>query len=157
MTKTAAGTTCLASIVVDSNVVLKWFLADEAGREQAIRLRDAIVSGELGPVAPSHLPLELAAGLVRAARRGRQTTEAVLPALDALARMEFELVDVASVTTQAAALALSLGLSVYDAAYLVVGADVGAPLVTADAAVYQAASRGGHDVVWLADLPIGRH
>jgi len=153
MTKSTGGTKSLAAIVLDANVVLKWFLADEEGREQAVRLRDSIADGELQPFAPSHLPLELAAGLIRAARRGRPANDAVLPALDAFAQMEFDFVDVASIATEAAAIALSLGLSVYDAAYLVVGTHVGAPVVTADATVHRITSGAGHDVVLLAELP----
>jgi len=153
MTKSTVGTKSLAAIVLDANVVLKWFLADEEGREQAGRLRDSVVDGDFQPFAPSHLPLELAAGLIRAARRGRLANDVVLPALDAFAQMQFELVDVASITTEASAMALSLGLSVYDAAYLVVGMHVGAPVVTADATVHRISSDAGHDVVLLAELP----
>ena len=144
----------MAAVVLDASVVLKWFLADEEDRDHAIGLRDAIVRGDLDPFAPSYLALEVAAGLVRASRRGRVDPDVVLPSLDALSQMGIGIEDIASVASSAASIALNLGLSVYDAAYLAVAAKVDAALVTADVNVHRVAAEAGHDVVLLTELPI---
>lgn len=152
--KTRIGTTSLTQIVLDSNVVLKWFLPDEAGREPALRLRAAVIGGILEPVMPSHLPLEVAAGLTRAVRRRRPGGD-VLPAIDAFNQISIELVDVAAHLTAITALAMSVGISVYDAAYVFVGQHRAAPLVTADEPLQAKAAAAGHDVILLSDVPVG--
>ena len=143
----------MASIVVDASVCLKWFLADEADRPSALALRERIVIGETQPVAPSHLPLEIAAGLIRAVRPGRPMEESVLPALAALAQLELEFVDIALVTSEAARIAVELGTTPHDAAYVAVAEHAGAPLITADEALHTLASAAGHNVVLLSELP----
>jgi len=143
----------LDSIVLDASVCLKWFLPDEGDREQALGLRDKIVRGDLQVFAPSHLPLEIAAGLTQAVRRGRPIEPAVMAALDACSQMDFELVEIAAITTEAVTVALSAGLSPYDAAYVVVADRNKAPLVTADLRLHASASAAGHNIVLLSELP----
>ena len=142
-----------AALVLDASVVVRWFLADEPWQEQALRLRDRIALDEASFEAPGHLPLELAASLVRAARRGRFPATDVVPALDALTGLGVSYLDLAAIAGDAAALALELGLSAHDAAYLVVSTRRSGSLVTADRQLYEVAAGAGYDVAWLGDLP----
>ena len=144
----------MTQIVLDSNVVLKWFLPDEAGREPALRLRAAVIGDILQPVMPSHLPLEVAAGLTRAVRRRRPGGN-VLAAVDAFNQISIALVDVAAHLTPITALAMSLDVSVYDAAYVFVGREQAAPLITADKQLQTKAAAAGFDVILLSEVPLG--
>jgi predicted nucleic acid-binding protein len=143
----------VAAIVLDASVCLKWFLPDEGDRAQALALREAIVQGEVQPVAPSHLPLEIAAGLTQAVRRGRSIESDILPALAAFDQMEFDLREVAGLTARATSIALPLGVTPYDAAYVAAAEQNDAPLITADDPLQRAASAAGHNVILLRDLP----
>lgn len=143
----------MASIVLDASVVLKWYLADEPHRRQALALRERIVAGDLELVAPAHLPLEISAGLVRAMQRGRLDSGFLVPAIEALRQLESTLVELMDVAVDATALAVALRVRPYDAAYLVVARRISAPLVTADRPLYDAAFAAGHNSIWLGDVP----
>jgi predicted nucleic acid-binding protein len=137
-------------VVLDTSAVLKWFLPDEPDRGQALAMRDAIVRGEIEPAAPSHLALELAAGLVAAVRRGRLGDEDVQPAIAALASFEIPALDVVSVLGRVTGLAGELGISVYDAAFVATSQAMGAPLVTADEPLRQKVAAAGLQAVALS-------
>ncbi|HUG48126.1 MAG TPA: type II toxin-antitoxin system VapC family toxin [Candidatus Limnocylindria bacterium] len=139
------------TVVLDTSVVLKWFLADEQDRTPAIALRDAITSGEVQPLVPSHLALEVAAGLQAAVRRGRLDQNDVQAAIDAVTRFEIPALDVTSALGRVAAIAAQLGVSVYDAAFVATSEIVRAPLVTADEVLRQRAAGAGRDAVSLSD------
>jgi predicted nucleic acid-binding protein len=139
------------TVVLDTSVVLKWFLGDEEHCAEAIALRDAIAAGQLRPLVPSHLPLELAAGLVSAMRRGRLPAEDVSLAVGVFRRLDIAVLSVDSVLAQVASLASQLGVSAYDAAFLLSAEISGAPLVTADEALLQKAASAGHQVMALSD------
>lgn len=143
----------MAAIVLDTSVALKWFLADEPDRPQALALREAIVNHAVEPIVPSHMPLELAAGLVAAVRRGRLTADRLEPALDAFGQFAIPSLDAASIVERSAGLALSLGVSVYDASFIVAASVARAPLVTADRTLKEKAAAAGHDVIALSDFP----
>jgi predicted nucleic acid-binding protein len=145
----------MRSVVVDSSVALKWFLADEPGRDQALVVRDALVHAEVEALAPSQLSLELCSGLIRAARRGRLAAAEIPDALAAFWRLEIVRVGADSVLGRAARLALDLGLSVHDASFLASAIAANAKLITADRLLYEKAMVAGYDAVWLEDLPPG--
>jgi predicted nucleic acid-binding protein len=143
------------SVVVDSSLALKWFLADEPGRDEALIVRDALVHAEVEALAPSQLSLELASGLVKAARRGRLDFAQIPDALAAFGRLEIVRVDAHSVLGRAARLAIELGLSVHDASFLASAIAGSAKLITADRPFYEKAMVAGYDAIWLEDLPPG--
>lgn len=145
----------MRSVVVDSSVALKWFLADEPGRDEALVVRDALVNAEVEVLAPSQLSVELCSGLVKAARRGRLAAAQIPDALAAFGHLEIVRVDAHSVLGRAARLALDLGLSVHDALFLASAIAANAKLITADRPFYEKAMVAGYDAVWLEDLPPG--
>ena len=144
----------MAGIVPDANVVAKWFLGDEDLATHAIAVRDALRDGALEGVAPDHLPYEVGQTLVKAIRRGRLDSERIVPALEALSDFGLELVRFDHLRDASVSLALELGVSLYDAAYLAVSEGRAAPLITADRRLFETASAAGHDVVWLGDVPV---
>lgn len=143
----------MTGIVLDASVVGKWFLGDEPGGDRAVRLRERVVAGDLVPIAPVHLPLELAAALLRAVRRGRFRAELVGPALATIDAFEIEIANPPGLAGNAAEVGLALGLHPFDAAYLVVARLRGVPLITADRPLRDAGLRMGFDVVLLGDVP----
>lgn len=143
----------MAGIVPDANVVAKWFLGDEDLVAQAIAVRDALRDGGLEGIAPDHLLYEVGQTLVKAIRRDRLASERIVPALEALTDFGLELVRFDGLRDTSVSLALELGVSLYDAAYVAVSEGRAATFVTADRRLYETASAAGYDVVWLGDIP----
>ena len=142
----------MAQLILDTSVVLKWYLADEEDHEAALRLRDGIIDGDHAAVVPSHLTLELASGLLAAVRRGRLSDDAIFPALRAFKRFELPVLDAASLISRAATLAPWIGLSIYDALFVAAAEATGSTLVTADRALRERAAAVG-SVQMLGELP----
>ena len=120
--------------VLDASVVLKWFAASmESGAPNASRLRDEFESGELTPLAPTLLYLEI---LNVAGRRWGWSTEELSDLAAALDDLPFVMIEppLAAVATW-----VSRGLTAYDAAYLAVAEASGAPLITHDVTILRAA------------------
>jgi predicted nucleic acid-binding protein len=119
--------------VLDASVVLKWFAPNDPGAQEASRLRQQFGSGELTPLVPSLLYLEI----LDVAGRHWGWNEVELSDLAAA------LDDLPFVITEpplaAVAIWVSRGLTAYDAAYLAVAETSGAPLITDDLSVLQAA------------------
>jgi predicted nucleic acid-binding protein len=84
-------------------------------------------------------------------RRGRLPAEDVSLAVSVFRRLDIAVLSVDSVLAQVASLASQLGVSAYDAAFLLSAEISGAPLVTADEALLQKAASAGHQVMALSD------
>jgi predicted nucleic acid-binding protein len=140
-------------VTLDASVALRWMLDDEVDRSAALRIRYKLAAGELNPIEPGHLLLEVAAGLVRAHRAGRLTATACGDALRALEAVFVEQTDPFAAAASSLALALQTGLRVADAAYLDCARRASTTLVTADRRLARAMSTSDAPVVALADLP----
>jgi predicted nucleic acid-binding protein len=118
-----------ARVVVDSSVVVKWFLRDgESDVEEACRLRDGHLAGDPILAAPSHLMLEVLNAL---RSRGLDSSDMQLAARW-LVGMRLETVPVEVLAVRAAAISAEHGLTVYDAAFVALAESLDAELVTAD-------------------------
>ena len=133
-------------IVVDASITLAWCLGDE---------RDALAERVLeqvatdGAVAPAHWPLEVANGLWAAERRGRLDVTDTERVRRLLADLDIEVVPVELSTATTAVLdaARSLGLSVYDAAYLDLARFRDVPIATLDDDLARACQASGVQLV----------
>jgi predicted nucleic acid-binding protein len=116
--------------VVDASMTLAWCFDDEANG-----LADAILprlTAE-GGVAPAHWPLEVANGLRSAAASGRIDERSLRRAHEIVATLPIDLRPVDTPTAlRLTELALRLGLTVYDAAYLDLAGVLGVGLATLD-------------------------
>lgn len=113
------------TLVVDSSVVLKWFVQEPESDRAA-----ALIGGELH--APDLILAEVANALWKKVRRGEIGTaqaQAVLPLL----KQTLLLQPFSPLTELALEAALELGHPVYDCVFLVLARELDAPLVTADA------------------------
>jgi len=141
-------------IVPDASVVVKWFLGDEDDVDRALAIRQAITADRLRAIAPSSLPWEFAQALIRASRRGRLDETRIEGAVRALRDFGIDLLAPWRLEGVSTALALRLGVSIYDAGYLAAARESGATLVTADQRQRDAAPKAAVEVAWLGDVPI---
>ena len=143
----------MAAIVLDASVAVKWFLADEPDADRALEIRTRVVEGAFAASVPAHFPIEVAAALVRATRRGRFDAVALNTAMRRLRDLPIVAADPGRLEAEAAELAVEAGLHPMDAAYLVLSRRLAAPLITSDRRVLDAGGVTRHEVVWLGDLP----
>ncbi len=129
-------------IVVDASITLAWCLGDERD-ELAERVLEQVVTD--GAVAPAHWPLEVANALWAAERRGRLDATDTERVRRLLADLDIEVVPVELSTATTAVLdaARSLGLSVYDAAYLDLARFRDVPIATLDDDLARACQASG--------------
>jgi predicted nucleic acid-binding protein len=110
--------------VVDASAAARWLVDG-----------DPSVGGLLrggGAASPSFLVLEVAHALVREVRGGRFELRDALAAVDDLLAAGIELTPVEALAPSALAVAIELGLTAHDAAYVVLARTFGASLLTAD-------------------------
>lgn len=141
----------MSAVVVDASVALRWLLVDEPDREAALAIRDQVADGRLEPRQPPHFPMEVAAALVTAARAGRLEPARVAPLMRSLEAFRLNEIDPHGFASEAAGVAIELGLRVPDAGYVVCARRTGGTLVTADHGQYEAALRSGDAVAWLGE------
>lgn len=116
--------------VLDASVVLKWFHREgEAHAEAAGALRGDFEAGELRVIAPPLLWLEI---INVAARRWRWDASRLEALASSLSELGFEFVEP---EPEAIARWAGRGLTAYDAAYVAVAEETGAPVITDDAQI----------------------
>lgn len=118
-------------VCVDSSVVFKWFsAADESSVELALALLEEHIAGHIVLIAPAHMPAEVLNALER---RGTVSDDQLQTIAQTLA--DSEILYPAWDTTllsQAAAVARSHRLTVYDALFVALATFFECELVTAD-------------------------
>lgn len=118
--------------VVDSSVAYKWFNADgEASVAQALELLRRHVDSSALIAAPAHLPAEVFNGL-RYANLDGESIAAAAEALEEIELVYFPLS--ASLLKDALAIALDHDLTIHDALFPALAAQLECELVTADRA-----------------------
>jgi predicted nucleic acid-binding protein len=140
--------------VVDASVILRWAFEDEADRQGALIVADALLSGELRAFAPTNFLLEVATSLLIAVRAGRVAREIADRVLAALTSVAIDEVEPHGLAVAAFNLALATGTRVPDAAYLVTASRMDVPLISADRAQLAAALAVGIDAVPLAEVSV---
>jgi len=125
----------LREAVLDASVVLKWFHREgEVHAEAAGELRGDFEAGELRVIAPPLLWLEI---INVAARRWRWDSSQLEALAASLSELDFELVEP---EPEAIARWAGRGLTAYDAAYVAVAEETGAPVITDDAQICRLAT-----------------
>ncbi|MEZ0248129.1 MAG: type II toxin-antitoxin system VapC family toxin, partial [Thermoproteus sp.] len=116
-------------VVVDASVVVKWAIP-EPHHVEAKALRDDHLRGEISAAAPPCLWLEVASALRKYAVRGLMRAEKAVEAMRLLRETGIEVIepDLPRVLEES----FKLGVTVYDAAYLVLAEELDAPFYTAD-------------------------
>jgi len=123
--------------VVDASVFAKWVLSGEPYQENAEKLKEDFVAGQVELYAPALVVSEVANALCRAVKLGRITENDAKEALKALGEMKIELYQHDwNEACHELGVAFRLGLTVYDAAYLFLTEKTRASLITADEKLY---------------------
>lgn len=121
-------------LVVDASVAAKWYVP-EVLSEEAVRLLEAGVRGEVRLIAPSLLLPELGNVLWRRHRRGDISRERVREAWAALEAAPLSFIEMGPLMPAALEVALACGCTVYDGLYVALAEarrDEDATLLTAD-------------------------
>jgi predicted nucleic acid-binding protein len=116
-------------LVIDSSVAVKWFVTEgESGVAEALALLEEHLSRRCMLAAPSHLLLEVLNAL-----RSRGLNESDMRvATRGLLGLQLELTPVEELAEQAAGIAASCRLTMYDAAFGALADGLGVELVTED-------------------------
>jgi predicted nucleic acid-binding protein len=141
-------------VILDASVAVKWFLSDEALVRQADLVRTAMLDRRVSLVAPTILWPEVAHALVRAVRRQRLEPETAQVMSDDIRTVRL-LIEEEEVDPHASVrVALTTGVSAYDAQYLHLGIHLDEKVLTADQRMFQRGRAHGYDVVWLGDVTL---
>ena len=138
------------NVVVDANVVVKWYVSENDSAEASLVLEQAH-----SLVAPGHALGEIGEVLARRCQSGAVSRKQVDRASDDLLS-HLALVPTDLLFQLAFEIALSAGISFYDALYVALADELALPLVTADAVLARrlAATRWSGRIVLLADWPV---
>lgn len=125
--------------VLDASVAIKWFLADEPGRDEALAFLDQVRDDPVRFVVPELFFNEMLAVLARLLGKDSSALRAYL---DALQDLGFERIGNGRELLAAAAdLACGFGLTGYDSIYAATAQLVGGEWVTADAKAHKKIQR----------------
>jgi len=139
----------LKRIVIDTSVVLKWYLADEEYSQKALSILDKYVSNEIDILAPSLLEYEVINGLIIAKKRGRIQEKKITTAIDGFMSLEIKLINLSLYYPKVIHYCKIYNRSAYDASYLALADDEGISLVTADKGLYTVVKK---DLKWVESL-----
>jgi predicted nucleic acid-binding protein len=120
--------------VIDASVIVKWILWDETAVPQALALLSTAVSEGRTLLVPTLWQYEVANTLAVAVRKGRLHADDALAFLEAVAEQPLLALPVPPAVPHT--MALRLGISAYDAAYVALADDLGLSLWTADLRLY---------------------
>jgi predicted nucleic acid-binding protein len=132
--------------VVDTSVILKWYLLDEAHGAQALSLLQQCAAGELEILAPSLLTYELMNGLVIAGRRARLDQNAVSLSFRGFMSLGVRFYEVSFFADKVLQYCRLYGRSVYDSSYLALAEQEGVDLITADERLFNSVQK---DLPWV--------
>jgi predicted nucleic acid-binding protein len=139
-------------VVVDSSVVIKWFVVEPYSPE-ARRLLNEYQSGALSLVAPDLLHAEVGNIVWKKHRfQGLSAADALL-IIDSFRTLVFTQVSSAALLADAYSMAVTHQRSVYDALYLALSVREKCRLVTADEKLVRALGSGFPNLVWLGNWP----
>lgn len=139
-------------VVLDSSVILKWYLADEEHGQNALDLLFQYVSNELEILAPSLLEYEVVNGLFIAQKRGRIKEEKLLTAIEGFIDLEIKLKSIFHFYSKIMYYCKVFQRSVYDASYLAIADSEGIMMITSDPGLYNAVKKDLDWVKWLGDI-----
>ena len=140
-----AGKIQMTGYVLDTSVVIKWFSShDEADLENALRLREAIITNDCVVTVPDLLFYELANALHH---NPNFTCDDVKDALAAISDMGFTVTGVdSSLMSRALDIAFVFNTTVYDAYSMALAESIEALFVTADYRFHERVNKSGNVV-----------
>jgi predicted nucleic acid-binding protein len=128
----------MISIVVDSSVLLKAYLPDEEGRQEAQNLMRDYARGIVTLYAPSLITYEIVNACLVASRMARLKKEKAIELMNEILGVELVKVEIDALKERIFDLASKYGRSAYDGAYVAVAESKSLPFLTADKKLYNA-------------------
>jgi predicted nucleic acid-binding protein len=142
----------MKAIVVDSSVVIKWFVT-EILSDEAQRILQGYRDGQLDLLAPDLLNAEIGS-IVWKKKRLQNLTEAdALLVISLFRDLSITFTSMASLLLDAYLLAATHQRTVYDMMYVALSITENCDFVTADEKLYNAVSRTLPNMIWLGNLP----
>lgn len=134
----------MSGVVIDASTTLSWAFEDEE-TDFADSVLDVVSEGFA--LVPALWCIEVANGLSTGLRRGRLTADEAEAYAASLAILDIRVDDPPADPLVLAAVAVSTGLTAYDATYLMLAQRTGLPLATLDEQLAQAAAEAGVTVL----------
>lgn len=126
----------MKDLVVDASVALKWFLADEEYRDQALEILKQVQAHQVTLQLPSLWLYEAVNGLRSAVLKNRIDETTAKNHTLRVEQLGFELQEMNLLMSLAIEFAFDYGLSVYDATYVALANFHDCDLVTGDERLY---------------------
>ena len=142
----------MKDLILDSSVVLKWYLPDEQGVNQAISLLSEFIDGNLRLHAPSLIDYEFVNAMWVAGRMGRINLEDRDAAFKNFINFEIIKVDIREISESLLRLATKHNRSCYDASYLALSELLKVSFVTGDKNLFNAVKSEIASIVWIEDI-----
>jgi len=139
----------MMSLVVDSGVLLKAYLPDEEGREEAQNLIKDYARGTVMLHAPSLITYEIINACLVASRMARLRKETAKELMEEMLAIELVREDINALKERIFDLSVKYGRSAYDGAYVAVAESKGLPFLTADKKLYNALKQHFPFVKWI--------
>lgn len=149
----------MTTVVLDTSVILAFYLPAEPLKENALRLLAEYAAGRLRFATPTLTRYEILNVLARCTR-GLKPGQAMrldqaMAVQSAIARLSIEEHPVAPLAEDVLRIATQHARSAYDAAYVALAAHLEVPLITADERLANALRGSAPDVRFLGALGVG--
>ncbi len=140
----------MSKVVIDSSVVIKWFL-DEEDSDKAQSIYDDYEKGSLTLIAPDLLNMEIGNIMWKhVVHRGMSAVDAQ-DVIDRFIELELNLVPTTELLNEAYRIAVTYKRSVYDSTYVALSIQDDCRFVTADEKLYTAVGKALSNVVLLTN------
>lgn len=140
----------MANIVVDSSIVIKWFVTEPLS-EEARRVLNGYQSGALTLIAPDLLAAEIGNIVWKKVRMQGLAREDAQQIISAFRELDIELLPTTSLLEDAVRIAMAHERNVYDALYIALSEREQSLFITADERLVNAVNKSFPNTVWLAN------
>ncbi len=137
-------------LVIDSSVVVKWYVAEHDSAEAAVLFR-LWMNDDIELFAPDLLPIEVGNILWKKQRIGAMTSIRAEQTTATVTALTIPWSDSHVLLPQATSIAIKFDRTVYDSIYLALAVQLGCPFVTADDRLANAVAPHIPNVVKLSD------
>jgi len=138
--------------VLDASVVLKWYLPDEHGSDQAISLLTGMIEGNLNFHSPDLIDYEFINAMWVAGKLGRVSVEDRDNAVKNFLSVDISRVRITKLHEAILKYATEYDRSCYDSAYLALSEIIGVPFITSDKRLYNAVKGKLSSIIWIEDI-----
>lgn len=141
------------NIVVDSSIVVKWFVT-EAFTPEALKLLDGYLAGNINFIAPDLLSAEFGNTIWKKVRLSRLSKEDAEQIINVFQELLITFVPTQELLKEAFRIAIAYDRTVYDALYVALSLRENCLYITADEKLVNAICESFPNIVWIAKWTI---